>query len=79
MSFPVFDLAAFERSDADGKRQMGREVDLICRASGFLAVQNHGIPDDVISAVWQAARDFFDLAPEAKDRVRAPYPGYPYG
>lgn len=79
MSFPVFDLSAFERADADGKRQMGREVDLICRASGFLAVRNHGIPDDVISNVWAAARDFFDLAPDAKDKVRAPYPGYPYG
>ena len=45
MSFPVFDLAAFERSDDNGKRQMGREVDLICRASGFLAVENHGVPE----------------------------------
>jgi isopenicillin N synthase-like dioxygenase len=79
MSFPVFDLAAFERSDDREKRQMGREVDLICRTSGFLAVQNHGIPDEVISGVWQAAHDFFDLAPEAKETVRAPYPGYPYG
>jgi isopenicillin N synthase-like dioxygenase len=79
MSFPVFDLAAFERSDDIGKRQMGREVDLICRASGFLAVQNHGIPDEVIAQVWQAAHDFFDLSPEEKDKVRAPYPGYPYG
>lgn len=79
MSFPVFDLSAFERSDDKGKRQMGREVDLICRASGFLAVQNHGIPDDVIARVWQAAHDFFDLPPEEKDKVRAPYPGYPYG
>lgn len=79
MSFPVFDLAAFERSDEDGKRQMGREVDLICRASGFLAVRNHAIPDEVIAAVWQAAHDFFDLPPEEKETVRAPYPGYPYG
>ena len=79
MPFPVFDLAAFQHSDDVGKRQMGREVDLICRASGFLAVQNHGIPDEVISGVWQAAHDFFDLAPEAKETVRAPYPGYPYG
>jgi len=63
MSFPVFDLAAFERSDGNGKRQMGREVDLICRASGFLAVRNHGIPDEVSSQVWQAAHDFVDLSP----------------
>lgn len=79
MSFPVFDLAAFERCDDKGKRQMGREVDLICRASGFLAVQNHGVPDKTISGIWQAAHDFFDLSPEEKEKVRAPYPGYPYG
>lgn len=58
---------------------MGREVDLICRTSGFLAVNNHGIPDDVIGAVWRQAHDFFDLPHEVKDRSRAPYPGYPYG
>jgi len=79
MSFPVFDLLAFERSDEDGKRQMGREVDLICRTSGFLAVRNHGVPDDVISNVWRHARDFFDLDHDAKNRSKAPYPGYPYG
>jgi len=79
MSFPVFDLAAFERSDDNGKRQMGREVDLICRASGFLAVQNHGVPDDVISGVWRQAHDFFDLDHDIKNHSKAPYPGYPYG
>jgi isopenicillin N synthase-like dioxygenase len=77
--FPVIDLAAFQSADADKKRQMGREVDRICRASGFLAVVNHGIPDEVIANVWSAARAFFDLPPAEKDKVRAPFPGYPYG
>jgi isopenicillin N synthase-like dioxygenase len=77
--FPVFDLAAFEQADEQKKRQMGGEVDRICRASGFVAVTNHGIADETIMNVWAAARAFFDLPPEAKERVRAPYPGYPYG
>jgi isopenicillin N synthase-like dioxygenase len=77
--FPVIDLAAFEAASEEKKRQMGREVDLICRASGFLAVRNHGIPDDVISGVWNQAHDFFDLPYVVKDQSRAPYPGYPYG
>jgi isopenicillin N synthase-like dioxygenase len=77
--FPVIDLAAFEAASEEKKRQMGREVDLICRASGFLAVKNHGIPDDVISGVWNQAHDFFDLPYLVKDQSRAPYPGYPYG
>ena len=77
--FPVFDLAAFEAAGEEKKREMGREVDLICRASGFLAVRNHGVADEVIDSVWSAAHAFFDLAPAEKDRSRAPYPGYPYG
>lgn len=77
--FPVIDLAAFEQATEEGKRQMGREVDRICRASGFLAVRNHSIPDEVIANVWSKARDFFDLPYEIKDQARAPYPGYPYG
>jgi len=77
--FPVFDLSAFESADPEKKRQMGREVDRICRASGFLAVVNHGITDETISSVWEAARAFFDLPYPVKDQSRAPYPGYPYG
>lgn len=78
-SFPVIDLAAFERAGEEKKRQMGREVDLICRASGFLAVRNHGVPDEVIDHVWSEAHAFFDLPAAEKNKSRAPYPGYPYG
>jgi len=76
-AFPVFDLAAFAGARAEEKRQMGREVDRICRASGFLAVRNHGVPDDVIAGAWMQARAFFDLPPETKDHARAPYPAIP--
>ena len=78
-TFPVIDLAAFEQADEQGKRLIGREVDRICRASGFLAVKNHGIPEQVISNVWAQAHDFFDLPHAVKEQSRAPYPGYPYG
>jgi isopenicillin N synthase-like dioxygenase len=78
-SFPIFDLAAFEAANAEDKRQMGREVDSICRSSGFLAVKNHGIPEEIIAAAWDQARAFFDLPPEVKEQSKAPYPGYPYG
>lgn len=78
-AFPVFNLSDFERSDADGRIRHGSEVDRICRETGFLAIAGHGVPDAVIDAAWNAAREFFDLAAEEKQRVRAPYPGYPYG
>ncbi len=77
--FPVFDLGAFESADAAGKRNLGRQVDAICRSTGFLAIGNHGVPQPVIDSAWNRARDFFSLPAEVKQRARAPYEGYPYG
>ena len=77
--FPVFDLGAFERSDAAGRARLGREMDEICRSTGFLAISGHGVPQETIDRVWQAASGFFDLASDAKQKTRGPYAGYPYG
>lgn len=78
-AFPVFDLSRFEQADVAGRKALGREVDEICRATGFLAVSGHSVPQAVIDAVWSKARAFFDQSAEMKEKVRAPYPGYPYG
>ncbi len=79
LKFPVFDLASFENADRKQQQLLGRDVDHICRTSGFLAISNHGVPDQTIRQAWGTAHDFFDLPPEMKQRARAPYEGYPYG
>ncbi|WP_292329526.1 2-oxoglutarate and iron-dependent oxygenase domain-containing protein [Mesorhizobium sp.] len=78
-TFSVFDLGRFETASAAEKKALGREVDRICRSTGFLAVKNHGVPQAVIDAAWSKAKAFFDLPPEEKQRSKAPYKGYPYG
>jgi isopenicillin N synthase-like dioxygenase len=78
-SFPIFDLSAFEDAGARKRRALGREVDDICRSTGFLAIANHGVPQNVINGVWSKAKAFFDLPFEEKDKAKAPYKGYPYG
>lgn len=79
MSFPVFDLAAFERADAQERARLGAEVDRICRETGFLAIASHGVPQGVIDTAWGKAQEFFDLPADEKQKAAAPYPGYPYG
>jgi isopenicillin N synthase-like dioxygenase len=79
MEFPVFDLGAFTAADRGAKSDIARALDLICCETGFLAVGNHGIPDEVIDNTWAQTHRFFDLAPERKQLARAPYEGYPYG
>jgi isopenicillin N synthase-like dioxygenase len=77
--FPVFDLSRFEQSAGSERASLGAEVDRICRQTGFLAISGHGVPQEVIDRAWNAARDFFDLPAEEKQKARAPYAGYPYG
>ncbi|MEO0904505.1 MAG: 2OG-Fe(II) oxygenase family protein [Pseudomonadota bacterium] len=79
MSFPRFDLAAFERAHQDARRDMARGLDHICRDTGFLVLEGHGVSPDVIADVWQAAEAFFAQPVVAKQAVAPPYQGYPYG
>ena len=78
-TFPVFDLGRFEGARANEKTTLAREVDAICRNTGFLAIVNHGVARNVIDGVWSKAFDFFDLPLAVKQQARAPYAGYPYG
>lgn len=69
---PVIDLSA-ERADVVAAiGDAGRRV-------GFLSIVNHGIPDEVLAALWDESVAFFDLPEEAKAAVAMPHPGYPYG
>src|SRR6266481_3153864 len=87
--FPIVDISAFQRAYVAGasaagaalseKQTLARRVDEVCRQTGFLAVVEHGVPTQIISGAWDAARGFFDRPMETKLEVRMPYVGYPYG
>ena len=77
--FPVVDLSKFEEARPEARKALAHEVDQICRQTGFLAVVEHGVPEDVIERAWKATRRFFDLPLEKKLEVKMPYAGYPYG
>ena len=82
--FPVVDISNFTRhaaaTAAEGaKKDLARQVDRVCRETGFLAIVGHGVSGEVISGGWNAARRFFDLPLEKKLEVKMPYVGYPYG
>lgn len=77
--FPIFNLSRFEAAGTEERMALGRQVDGICRSTGFLAVSGHSVPQNVIDGVWSQAKAFFDLPAKEKAKVRAPFPGYPYG
>ena len=48
MSFPVFSLRDFEHADSASRRSLAATVDAICRETGFLAIRDHGVDQEVI-------------------------------
>ncbi len=77
--FPAFDLAAFETAHQDARHDLAAHLDDVCRSTGFLVLQGHGVDRDVIADVWRQAAAFFALDVAAKQRIAPPYQGYPYG
>ena len=79
MAFETFDLKAFEQAEGEDRQALARQLDKICRETGFLVLTGHGVPAGVIDDQWDAVRAFFDQPPKDKAEVAAPYAGYPYG
>lgn len=79
LSFPRFNLAAFETAQVDARHAMAQSLDDICRNTGFLVLEGHGVDSVIIESVWDAAAAFFAQEVEFKHSVAPPYQGYPYG
>jgi isopenicillin N synthase-like dioxygenase len=71
-AFPVVDVSRTDPTTA-------REVDRICRETGFLAAVGHGVSKALLLDMWATTGEFFDLPLEEKMKVAMPFPGYPYG
>ena len=52
-----------------------REIDRACRQFGFFAIRNHGVSDDLRSALLSAAIDFFGRSDEEKQSVALAHGG----
>lgn len=54
---PVIDIAPLFGNDMEAKLKIGREIDEVCRGTGFFQITNHGIHD--IEKITEKAFDFF--------------------
>lgn len=79
MEFATFDLEAFEKADVSQRKALAAKLDKICKDSGFLVLTGHGVPQTCISDVQNVVQEFFKQSLDDKQKVKAPYVGYPYG
>lgn len=78
-AIPSIDLVAFLEGSAEAQRAIAANVDEICRRIGFLVIENHGVPRNVIDDAWSTVSAFFDLPLDEKLKARSPDPTCPRG
>lgn len=66
MTIPVVDLSDFLSGDETRKQQFVQELGKAYEEVGFVAVKNHGIPDDLIADLYKYVQAFFALPTEVK-------------
>jgi isopenicillin N synthase-like dioxygenase len=74
MTVPIIDLAPNWTGSPASKLALAHEIDEACRDIGFLIIAGHGIPLDLIAAVDEVSRAFFDLPLAEKMQVVRPAP-----
>jgi isopenicillin N synthase-like dioxygenase len=68
MTIPIVDLSDFTGGNAEKKRAFVQLLGKAYEDVGFVAVKNHGIPDELISDLYKYVQQFFSL-PSDKKRI----------
>ena len=68
MSIPVVDLADFLSGDAQRKAAFVQSLGKAYEEVGFVAVKNHGVPDELIADLYKYVQEFFSLPSEQKKK-----------
>lgn len=71
-SIPSVDLADFTSGDADRKAAFVQQLGKAYEEVGFVAVKNHGIPDELIADLYNYVQAFFKLPFETKHTYEIP-------
>jgi len=74
-----FDLKEFELTKGDKKNILIKNLDKICKDTGFLLITGHDVNKKIIDNIWSVIDIFFEKSIEFKQKISPPYKGYPYG
>jgi isopenicillin N synthase-like dioxygenase len=72
MSIPVVDLKTFLSGDIESKKAFVQQLGNAYEEVGFVAVKNHGIPENLIADLYEYVQQFFSLPSEQKLKYEVP-------
>ena len=71
-SIPIIDMAPFLDGDLSAKQAVAKQIDHACVEIGFFAIVGHGVSEDLVLEMRQAAVEFFALPEDEKLVVERP-------
>src|ERR1700722_2043178 len=72
MAIPVVDLSDFLSGDENKKKSFVQSLGKAYEDVGFVAVKNHGIPDELIADLYKYVQQFFSLPLDKKKNFEKP-------
>eukprot|EP00903_Cladosiphon_okamuranus_P004419 g4417.t1 len=69
MRVPIVDFAGYDESDPASIQAIARDVDAALSGIGFMSIKNHGIDPKLVEEIFAAAKYFFGLDLETKNRL----------
>ena len=72
ITIPVVDLADFISGNSEKKKKFVEKLGKAFEEVGFVAVRNHGIPDELIDKLYNNVQQFFSLPSEKKKGFEIP-------
>lgn len=71
-NIPVVDLAVFSEGNESERAAFVQQLGKAYEETGFVAVKNHGISDELIAALYARAQEFFALPNSTKQQYQIP-------
>ena len=72
MNIPSVDLSQFTQGTPESKKAFVEQLGKAYEEVGFVAVKNHGIPDELIQSLYQNVQQFFSLPLQKKTGYEIP-------
>lgn len=72
---PLLDIATWREGTARQRERLASRMDEALQESGFLLIENHGVPAGLRERIRAEAREFFGLPPGEKARYATPVGG----
>jgi isopenicillin N synthase-like dioxygenase len=60
---PIIDLTSYLIPNQSTK-DVSQQIRSACKDVGFFYVKNHGVPEELISSIFENTKKFFDLSVE---------------